>query len=58
MNWRIWEMTEEAKETALKELKDLPMNEVDMVIGAWIAGMGFVLLLMGLNVWTRATCRD
>jgi hypothetical protein len=34
------------------------MNEVDMVIGAWIAGMGFVLLLMGLNVWTRATCRD
>ncbi len=49
-------MAEEVKNRP--RLNDLPAEEVDMVLGAWVAGMGFVLLLIGLSVWVRSTCDD
>ncbi len=35
--------------------KDCLPIELDILFGAWVAGLGFILVLLGLSVWGRAT---
>ncbi len=31
-------------------------NFLDVFLGAWMAGLGFILVMLGLSVWVKATC--